>query len=97
MNYNLKDYTIYVHNLGRFDSIFIIKSLIFNKEISIIPTWKDNSILSLEIKYLGDKIILLDSLQLIPGSLGDILESFNCEIQKNKFPYNFVNKKKLIL
>jgi hypothetical protein len=37
----------------------------------------------------------LDSLQLIPGKLENILESFNCNIKKTKFPYKAVNKKTL--
>jgi len=95
INNNLNGYTIYAHNLGRFDSIFIIKSLIKNENISLTPIWKDDTILSLTIKHLDKKIVLLDSLQLIPGSLKDILESFNCKITKTKFPYSVVNKKTL--
>jgi len=34
-------------------------------------------------------------LQLIPGSLNNILKSFNCNTQKGKFPYKAVNKKSL--
>jgi hypothetical protein len=37
----------------------------------------------------------LDSLQLIPGGLKNILESFNCQIKKGHFPYKAVNKKTL--
>ena len=45
---------------------------------------------------LGDfKIVLLDSLQLIPESLVDILKSFNSSIQKGYFPYSFVNNNNL--
>lgn len=51
MNKNLNGYTFYVHNLGRFDSIFIIKALILSDKFSITPVWKDNSILSLKVKY----------------------------------------------
>ena len=65
----LDGYTFYVHNLGRFYSVFIIKSLILNQLINITPVWKDNTIISLSIKYGDFKITLLDSLQLIPGSL----------------------------
>lgn len=95
MNKNLNCYTFYVHNLGRFDSVFILKSLIINKNFEITPIWKDNTIISLTIS-LGDfKIFLLDSLQLIPGSLKDILISFGCKTQKGNFPYKFVNKNNL--
>lgn len=91
-NSKFNGYTFYIPNLGRFDSIFIIKSLILNKNIEITPIWKDNSILSLSIKYLNTEIILLDSLQLIPGTLENILKSFNCKIKNLKFPYKAVNK-----
>ena len=95
MRDNLDGYTFYVHNLGRFDSVFIIKALALNENVSLTPIWKDNSILSLTIKHSGKTLILLDSLQLIPGSLENILESFNCVIKKGKFPYKAVNKKNL--
>ena len=95
LNKKLNGYTFYLHNLGRFDSIFIIKSLILIENVEIIPLWKDNSILSLTIKQ-GDFIItLLDSLQLISGSLESILKSFECNTQKGFFPYTFVNKENL--
>jgi len=95
MNPNFNGYTFYVHNLGRFDSVFIIKSLITNKSIKLIPIWKDNSIISLKIKFNKIEITLLDSLQLISGSLKDILISFECEAKKGYFPYSFVNKDNL--
>jgi hypothetical protein len=38
---------------------------------------------------------LLDSYQLIPNSLNNILKSFNCKVQKSVLPYNFVNKNNL--
>jgi len=94
-NKNLNGYTFYVHNLGRFDSVFIIKALTKDKDFIISPIWKDNSILSLTIEHFKTKIINLDSLQLIPGNLDNILKSFNCSIKKNKFPYKAVSKKTL--
>jgi hypothetical protein len=51
MDDKLNGYTFYAHNLGRFYSIFIFKSLILNDDISLIPIWKDNAIISLKIKY----------------------------------------------
>jgi len=35
----LNNYTFYAHNLGRFDSIFIIKSLILNKNLEVEPIY----------------------------------------------------------
>ena len=95
MNNKLDGYTFYVHNLGRFDSVFIIKALILNKDISITPIWKENTLLSLTLKLYNTKITLLDSLQLISGSLRNILKSFNCNTQKGQFPYKAVNKRSL--
>ena len=92
MNNELDGYTIYAHNLGRFDSIFILKSLILNSEFKLTPIWKDTGILSITIQYGKIKVNLLDSLQLIKGNLDSILSSFNCKAQKGHFPYSFVNK-----
>ena len=95
MDKNLNGYTFYAHNLGRFDSIFILKALIFNKGVELIPIWKDDAILSLTIKYNKFKITLLYSLQLTPGSLDNILISYDCDTKKGYFPYSFVNKDNL--
>ena len=95
MNKNLNGYTFYAHNLGRFDSVFILKSLIRDSDIELTPIWKDNAILYLTLKYGDFKITILDSLQLISGSLKDILISFGCDTQKGYFPYSFVNNNNL--
>lgn len=94
-NLDLLENIFYVHNLGRFDSVFILKSLILNEKIKLTPIWKDTALLSLIINYDDFKLTLLDSLFLIPESLDKVLKSFNCITQKGKFPYNFVNKNNL--
>lgn len=91
----LNGYTFYIHNLGRFDSIFIIKSLVLNNDMIITPIWKENAIISLTLSFNNVKIVLLDSLQLISGSLDNILKSYNCNVQKGCFPHKFVNKDNL--
>jgi hypothetical protein len=75
--------------------VFIIKALTTNNDITLIPVWKDNSNLSLTIEHSDVKIVLLDSLQLIPGTLSNILNSFNCKIKKGLFPYKAVNENSL--
>lgn len=41
----------FVHNLGRFDSVFLLKALCHcNDLFEIRPMWKDNSILRIKIK-----------------------------------------------
>ena len=47
------------------------------------------------IKHSKAELTLLDSLQLVPESLDNVLKSFKCKTQKNKFPYKAVNKKSL--
>ena len=37
----------------------------------------------------------MDSINLIPGKLGEILQSYNCNIKKGYYPYKFVNKDNL--
>lgn len=95
MNDNLNGYTFYAHNLGRFYSIFIFKSLILKENIYLIPIWKDNAIISLNFKYNKLTITLLDSLQLISSSLDSILKSFDSKTQKGHFPYEFVKSSNL--
>jgi hypothetical protein len=34
---NLDGYTFYIHNLGRFDSIFIVKALSRKKDFILVP------------------------------------------------------------
>jgi len=91
------NYTFYVHNLSKFDSIFIIDSLSrYNYDIkSVIKD--DNAIVSLNIssKVSKLKIKILDSALMIKGSLRDIGESFQCLKQKGHFPYKFVKSDSL--
>ena len=47
------------------------------------------------INYLDNKLTILDSLQLIPGSLDNLLKSFSSKFKKGHFPYSFVNKNNL--
>jgi hypothetical protein len=63
-------YTLYVHNLGRFDGIFLIKGLArLNYKISAL--WNDNSLLKNKVSDLESKktITILDSINLLPKSL----------------------------
>jgi len=96
-NLEMNGYTFYAHNLGRFDSVFLIKTYILLEHIEIIPKWKDNKILSLTIKNIENncKFKILDSIQLINSSLENICKSFKISIQKGIFPHNFINKDKL--
>ena len=89
-------YTIYAHNLGRFDSVPLIKSLA-TAGYELNAKWKDNAILSLRVRVKDRKlsIKLLDSIRLIPTSLDNLLSTFNCKISKGMFPHKFWNANNL--
>lgn len=87
LNYcQLNKNTEYVHNLGRFDGVFLIKGLL-DSGFNVKPTLKDNSILSLYISkryptivkdkpsdkttFVVRRVKILDSLQLLSGSLAN--------------------------
>lgn len=93
----LDGYTFFAHNLGRFDSIFLIKGAARMDHYTIKALWKEDKVLSVTIKNNESKrrIKILDSMQFVNGSLRDILVSFNCTIKKGFFPYSYVNKDNL--
>ena len=96
-NLEIDGYTFYAHNLGRFDSVFLIKACILLDDIEIIPKWKENKILSITIKNNANKckFKILDSIQLINGSLDSLCKSFDIKHKKGIFPHNFINKDRL--
>ena len=93
----LDGYTFFAHNLGRFDSLFLIKAAASMADIKVNAVWKENTIISISIKNtkLNRKIKILDSIQFIAGSLRNVLMTFNCEIKKDYFPYRFVHQNNL--
>jgi len=99
ININKKErngFTLYAHNLGRFDSIFILKSLV-KSGYDIKAQWQNNDILFIKITDKNRKIYvkLKDSIKLIPTSLDKMLKTFNCEISKGIFPHTFVSENTL--
>lgn len=94
-------YTFYVHNFGRFDVVFILKVIITTNELhpnkyayNII--FRDDVILSIEISSkINNKnytIKLVDSYTLLQSSLSKLCKTFDTEVKKSVFPYDFVNK-----
>ncbi len=107
-NSSYSDYTFYVHNLSKFDSIFIMDSL-SRKDFQVIPIIKeDNSLVSLNIKKKisiknsKGKLIsqyktikLLDSNLILNGSLRMLSKIFNSKVEKGYFPYKFISENTL--
>ena len=94
-------YTFYVHNFGRFDVVFILKVIITTNELypnkytyNII--FRDDVILSIEISSkVNNKnytIKLVDSYTLLQSSLSELCKTFDTEVKKSVFPYDFVSK-----
>jgi hypothetical protein len=91
-----KGYSVYAHNLAKFDIIFLLKYLV--KLGKIKPIIHHGKIISLTINY-GEKgqykIEFKDSLLLLLASLKSLCKSFKIEDSKSIFPHLFVNDNNL--
>jgi len=88
--------TVYVHNLSRFDSIFLTKILYDNFKVK--PIYKDSKILSLTVEIIDGqkfKMVLKDSLLLLNSSLRSLGKDYNVQNLKGVFPYKFPNSMNL--
>jgi len=102
-----KNTVFYVHNLGRFDAPFILKSLtLFNKTnegmdnpYRIESINRDANILKLIIKRKFDNKIrtvkIQDSAAILPRSLRDLCNDYKVDTVKSYFPYDFTTKNTL--
>ena len=107
LNSKYNNYTFYAHNLGGFDSVFILNILkTANVNLGfdyykLNYTFKDNKLLKLEIRVEINsntpkesgyyKITLIDSYRLLRGSLYDLSRAFKLDTVKVHFPHKFVN------
>lgn len=103
INYN--NYTFYVHNLGGYDSIYLLNIIIkYNKfagderdHIKFDLIYRDANILKIRLGFKFNQKIyyinICDSLALLNMSLNNLCKTFNIpsKISKSVFPYNFVN------
>jgi len=103
LNYANSNYIFYVHNLGKFDVIFLQKILLdYNLKIKdkyvLIPLYRDNKILRLIIKLKENrsiKISLVDSMNLLNDKLDNLSNDYKVPTKKGYFPYYFLNKHNL--
>jgi len=90
------NYKVYIHNLAKFDIIFLLKYLV--KVGSLQPVIHNGRIISLLIKY-GDngkyQLDFRDSYLILLNSLSKLSKAFNVDNEKTIFPYLFVNKDNL--
>ena len=90
--------TFYVHNLGHYDVVFILKILIRTNALldedkyKLEMMTKDDLILSLAIKMKRYRIKLVDSYNILTHSLRDLGKTYGLEVKKDIFPYSFVDE-----
>jgi hypothetical protein len=89
-------YKVYVHNLAKFDIIFLLKYLVQISKVE--PIIHNGKIISLSVKY-GDnnkyQIEFKDSYLILKSALIKLCKAFSVENPKTIFPYLFVNKDNL--
>jgi hypothetical protein len=98
----LYNYTFFVHNLGKFDSFYILDSLTQKDtgRFKITGKWKsedENKLLGFTIVDSESKqrIYMKDSVNFFNTSLKKVLQDYKCEVQKGVFPHGFVNQNTL--
>jgi len=87
------NYKVYIHNLARFDGIFLLR--ILAKLGYVKPIIHNDKLISIGFKFKDYDITFRDSLQLLTKSLRDLGKSFGVDTQKSIFPYTFVNENNL--
>lgn len=83
------NYKVYLHNLSKFDGIFLLKHLVNIGKCN--PLIHDNKLISIQFKYKSYVIHFRDSYLLLPSSLAKLGKSFNVETLKSHFPVLFNN------
>lgn len=98
---NFPNHTVYIHNLGGFDSIYILESLCNISTPKCL--FKDNKLISINATLdIGDlkvknkiKLKFKDSLTLLPISLDRLIKELSIPTPKLHFPYKFPNRNNL--
>jgi len=89
-------YNIYIHNLAKFDIIFLFKYLVELGDVT--PIIHNGRIISINLNYgenLEYRIQFKDSYLILLASLSKLTKGFLTEKQKSIFPYLFVNENNL--
>jgi hypothetical protein len=87
------NYKVYIHNLARFDGIFLLRILANLGECN--PISHNDKIISIGFRYKDYDVSFRDSLQLLISPLRNLAKSFGVDTQKSIFPYTFVNENNL--
>jgi hypothetical protein len=87
------NYKVYIHNLAKFDGIFLLKILAELGQLK--PIIHHGDIITLGFKFNNYNITFKDSLKLLIVSLRGLGKVFGVNTQKSIFPYTFVNANNL--
>jgi len=79
------NYKIYIHNLAKFDGIFLLKILVELGKYK--PIIHHRSLISIDFKFKDYVITFRDSLQLLIVSLRTLGKAFGVDTLKSIFPY----------
>ena len=91
MSNKYNNYKVYIHNLSRFDGIFLLKILATIENAKLLPIIKDDKMIALILKFGNKcKITFHDSMLLLPSSLDKLSKSFNIDNKKILFPIYWV-------
>jgi len=100
-----KDHTVYCHNFGNYDSLYIIKAVLEYNSIhgeyyKISSFLRKNTILKLtvsikDVKGITRSITIRDSYPILNDSLSSLCLKFKLPVLKGDFPYKFAIKKNL--
>jgi hypothetical protein len=96
MSRKYNGYKVYVHNLAKFDIIFLLKYLV--KVGNLQPVIHNDRIISLTVKYGKNnkyQIQFKDSYLILLASLSKLSSAFQVENEKSVFPHFFVNENNL--
>jgi len=86
-------YNVYMHNMAKFDMIFLFKYLI--KLGKVKPIIHHNRLISVDLNFGGYQLKFRDSLLLLLNSLNKLSKSFKIDNSKTVFPIFFVNENNL--
>jgi len=89
-------YNVYIHNMAKFDIIFLLKYLV--KLGNVTPIIHNGRIISINLNFgrnLAYRIQFKDSYLILLASLAKLCKGFGVETQKSMFPFLFTNENNL--
>jgi DNA polymerase type B, organellar and viral len=89
-------FNVYIHNMAKFDIIFLLKYLV--KLGNVVPIIHNGRIISINLNFGKDleyRLNFKDSYLILLASLANLAKGFGVETLKSIFPFLFVNENNL--